>query len=104
MRGTQLLQVLARDRARLFTLDQAQALAAPTAVDRTELVHALHRLEREGWVVRVKPGLYALAPDLFPGSPMHEFELAMALVCPAAISHWSALQHHELTDQLPRRV
>lgn len=28
----------------------------------------------------------------------------MALVHPAAISHWSALHHHGLTEQLPRRV
>ena len=28
----------------------------------------------------------------------------MALADPAAISHWSALQHHGLTDQAPRKV
>jgi len=28
----------------------------------------------------------------------------MALVRPAAISHWSALHHHGLTDQAPRKV
>ena len=28
----------------------------------------------------------------------------MALVHPAAISHWSALQHHGLTEQIPRRL
>jgi predicted transcriptional regulator of viral defense system len=28
----------------------------------------------------------------------------MALVDPAAISHWSALHHHGLTEQAPRRV
>jgi len=32
------------------------------------------------------------------------FEIAMALVDPAAISHWSALHHHALTEQAPRRV
>jgi predicted transcriptional regulator of viral defense system len=37
-------------------------------------------------------------------TPAHEFEIAMALVEPAAISHWSALSHHGLTDQAPRRV
>ena len=40
-----------------------------------------------------------------PGvNPAHEFEIAMALVNPAAISHWSALHHHGLTDQAPRKV
>ncbi len=28
----------------------------------------------------------------------------MALVSPAAISHWSALHYHGLTDQIPRKV
>jgi predicted transcriptional regulator of viral defense system len=37
-------------------------------------------------------------------APAHEFEIAMALVQPAAISHWSALHHHGLADQAPRRV
>jgi predicted transcriptional regulator of viral defense system len=40
-----------------------------------------------------------------PGiTPAHEFEIAMALVDPAAISHWSALHHHGLTEQAPRKV
>jgi len=40
-----------------------------------------------------------------PGtSPVHEFEIAMALVAPAAISHWSAMHYHGLTDQAPRKV
>jgi hypothetical protein len=34
-------------------------------------------------------------------SPLHEFEIAMALVQPAAISHWSALNYHTLTEQTP---
>jgi len=31
-------------------------------------------------------------------------EIAMALVNPAAISHWSALHHYGLTEQIPRKV
>lgn len=104
MHGGELLQTLARERSRFFTVDQVEDWLAKTPA-RVELVHALHRLEREGWLVRIKSGLYALAPEYFPGTaPVHEFELAMALVPQAAISHWSALQQHGLTDQLPRRV
>jgi predicted transcriptional regulator of viral defense system len=55
-------------------------------------------------VIRVRQGLYVL-PSLVPGlNPVHEFEIAMALVSPAAISHWSALHHHGLTQQIPRKV
>jgi len=38
------------------------------------------------------------------GRSAHEFEIAMALAHPAAISHWSALHHHGLTEQAPRKV
>jgi hypothetical protein len=32
----------------------------------------------------------------------HEFEIAMALVDPAAVSHWSAMSCHRLTEPPPR--
>jgi len=37
-------------------------------------------------------------------TPAHEFEIAMTLVNPAAISHWSALHFHGMTEQSPQRV
>jgi predicted transcriptional regulator of viral defense system len=65
---------------------------------------ALHHLARTGWVIRLKKGLYSL-PGSVPGvTPAHEFEIAMVLVKPAAISHWSAMSYHGLTEQAPRRV
>ena len=36
--------------------------------------------------------------------PAHEFEIATALVEPAAVSHWSALHYHGLTEQAPRKI
>lgn len=64
----------------------------------------LHRLERSGWLLRLRRGLYALPPFAIHGSPLHEFEIAMALASPAAVSHWSALSFHGLTEQVPREV
>ncbi|MFH1709207.1 MAG: type IV toxin-antitoxin system AbiEi family antitoxin [Planctomycetota bacterium] len=52
----------------------------------------------------MRRGLYAIAASVPGVSPVHEFEIAMALVSPAAISHWSALHHHGLTEQAPRKV
>jgi len=65
---------------------------------------ALHLLARSGWIVRLRKGLYSLAGPLPGITPVHEFEIAMALVRPAAVSHWSALSYHGLTEQAPRRV
>lgn len=104
MQTKPLLFALARDRARLFTVPEARDVARRLSGEPPpdELTQALHRLHREGWIVRVKPGLYALDPELWGGPPLHEFELAMKLATPAAISHLSAMQHHSLTDQVPR--
>ena len=35
---------------------------------------------------------------------IHPFAVAAALVRPSAISHWSALDHHGLTTQMPKMV
>jgi len=64
----------------------------------------LHTLGRNGWLLRLRRGLYALSPDIFQGPPLHEFELGMALADQAAISHWSALSVHGLTEQIPQEV
>jgi len=101
-RRSQLLQRLGQSGQRIVRPDQARELlpeASPAHV--TQL---LHHLTQCGWLVRLRRGLYALSPDIFQGPPLHEYELAMALVEPAAISHWSALSVHGLTEQLPREV
>jgi len=54
--------------------------------------------------VRLRKGLYALSAAVPGVTSAHEFEIAMALARRAAISHWSALHHHGLTEQGPRKV
>jgi predicted transcriptional regulator of viral defense system len=68
------------------------------------LGEALYHLRRNGWLVPLRRGLYALSSTVPGATPAHEFEVAMHLVTPAAISHWSALHHHGLTEQAPRKV
>ena len=67
----------------------------------------LERLQRKGWIRRIRRGLFAVIP-LSSGedrSPqLHEFLIAMEIVTPAAIAYWSALNHHGLTEQLPGTV
>lgn len=102
--GTELVRKLAEAGDRLFTVERARELAPSVGLSEGYLRQALHHLTRSGWVVRLKKGLYALSSSVPGVSPLHEFETAMALVSPAAISHWSALHHHGFTEQLPRRV
>ena len=67
----------------------------------------LERLQSKGWVRRIRRERFAVIP-LSSGedrSPqLHEFVVAMELVFPAMIAYWSALNHHGLTEQLPRTV
>ena len=61
----------------------------------------LTRLTDAGWVVRLRRGLYAGTGQLPGGVDVPPFVLATALVEPSAIALWSALAHHDLTDQVP---
>ena len=79
-------------------------MAKTAGVSEAYLAQALHYLARTGWVVRLRKGLYAVSSSTPGSTPAHEFEIAMALVEPAAISHWSALHYHGLTQQTPQRV
>lgn len=61
-------------------------------------------MTKSGWLVRLRKGLYSLSATVPGVTSAHEFEIAMALVPGAAISYWSALHHHGLTEQAPRKV
>lgn len=102
--GIDLVRLLAAEGDRVFTIGRARELAGRVELSQGYLRQALHHLTRSGWLVRLRKGLYALSPTVPGVTPAHEFEIAMALVDPAAISHWSALHHHGLTDQVPREV
>ncbi len=102
--GIELVRLLAGEGDRIFTTARARELAPLAGLSEGYLRQALHHLARSGWLVRLRKGLYALSSSVPGVTPAHEYEVAMALVEPAAISHWSALHHHGLTAQLPRKV
>jgi predicted transcriptional regulator of viral defense system len=102
--GVELVRKLAAEGDRIFTTGRARELAPLAGLSEGYLRQALHHLTKSGWLVRLRKGLYALSSSV-PGATLaHEFEIAMALVDPAAISHWSALHHHGLTEQASRKV
>lgn len=102
--GIELARRLSMEGHRIFTIDQARKLAPRVGLSDAYLAEALHHLSRTGWIVRLRRGLYALSSSVPGVTPAHEFEIAMALLSPSAISHWSALHFHGLTEQAPRRV
>jgi predicted transcriptional regulator of viral defense system len=102
--GIALVRKLVGEGERIFTSARARELAPSVGLSEGYLRQALHHLAKSGWVIRLRKGLYALSSTVPGVIPVHEYEIAMALVNPAAISHWSALHHHGLTEQLPRKV
>jgi predicted transcriptional regulator of viral defense system len=102
--GTELVRKLAEAGQRVFTAEEARSVAPSVGLSPGYFRQALHHLARTGWIVRLRKGLYSLSGAAPGMTPLHEFEVAMALVDPAAISHWSALSYHGMTDQVPRRV
>lgn len=102
--GVMLVQKLAESGDRIFTTGHARELAPEVGLKQEYLWEALYHLHKNGWIISLRRGLYALSSSVPGVTPAHEFEIAMALVAPAAISHWSALHYHGLTEQVPHRV
>ena len=102
--GVELIRELSLEGDRIFSTDRARELAPRVGLKDSYLWEALYHLRRNGWIVSLRRGLYALSPTVPGVTPAHEFEIAMAMINPAAISHWSALHYHGLTEQAPRKV
>ena len=102
--GVELVRRLAAEGDRIFSVNRARKFASEVGLRDSYLLEALYHLRRNGWIISLRRGLYAVS-SMMPGVvPVHEFEVAMALVRNGAISYWSALHYHGLTEQVPRKV
>lgn len=100
-REASLISGLAERGKAIFTADDArQVVGEPVK-------HVVRQLVRKKWVLPLKRGLYAVVPldvgvrgaDAFV---VHNFVIASMLVEPYYVGFWSALNHHGLTEQIPR--
>ena len=75
-------------------------------VERGSLRVILSRMEDDGLVERLERGKYLVIPlsARKGGYTLNEFVIGSMLVEPYAISYWSALNHHGLTEQIPSTV
>lgn len=101
MVGVELVRLLAQSGDHIFTTARARELAPQVGLRDAYVGEALYHLRRNGWITSLRRGVYALSYTVPGVAPVHEYEVAMALVQPAAISHWSAFNHHGLTEQVP---
>lgn len=99
-RGVALARALALAGLYIFRTEDAVRLA-PAGVSPTQVPYLLKALTDAGWLIRLRRGLYAGTGQLPGGVDVPPFVLATALFEPSAIAYWSALSHHDLTDQVP---
>jgi predicted transcriptional regulator of viral defense system len=88
-----------------FSISDARQALEPR--QRVFAAQILGRLREKGWVARVARGRFAVIPlssGTTGSAQLHECVVAMELARPAAIAYFSALNHHGLTEQLPRTV
>ncbi|HET9532506.1 MAG TPA: type IV toxin-antitoxin system AbiEi family antitoxin domain-containing protein, partial [Blastocatellia bacterium] len=102
--GLQLLREQANEGRFIFTIKEALPLASRLGISESYLRKLLHQLVAGGWLRRLRDGLYAGTGTLLGDVDIHPFAIATHLVSPSAISHWSAMSHHGLTEQIPRAV
>jgi predicted transcriptional regulator of viral defense system len=96
-----LISALARQDKKIFSIEDARAL---TQGDPKKIMSSLIRKK---WLLPLRRGLYAIVPldvgvkgaDSFI---LHNFVIASHLVEPYYIAYWSALNHHGLSEQIPR--
>ncbi len=102
--GIRLLRQLLSEGRLVFSSTEAKSAASQAGVSQSYLNSLLSSLVRSGWLMRVRPGLFTTSSSLLGGAGVHPFTIATRLVTPSAISHWSALHYHGLTEQVPMIV
>jgi len=99
--GVRLLAALETVGADPFTSGQAVKEGSVLGLTPRHTITLLHRLASGGWITRIKKGLYAMNDPVTRLPKAHPFAIGTTLAIPSAVSHWSALQHWGLTDQVP---
>ncbi len=60
--GLDLLRALANEGFKIFSLDNARKYASKVGIKPSYLIEALVHLTKQGWINRLKRGLYAFSP------------------------------------------
>lgn len=102
--GIRLLRELTAEGHIVFSSDEARRIGSRLGISAEYLRALIPQLARGGWLTRLRRGMYAVTGVLAGDLHIHPFVVATQIVQPSAISHWSAMHHHGLTDQVPRGV
>ena len=102
--GLRLLRTLAQERGQIITAEDAVAAGSDQGASPAHVYKVLSEMAGSGLIRRLKGGLYAIEAPLGGRGAPHDFAIATHLARPSAISHWSALHHWGLMDQVPLRT
>lgn len=102
--GTRLLRQLISQGKRVFNMNDVAHAATAEKIPHHQLKKILSTLAKHKLALRLRRGLYLALGSLPEQTTAHPFVISTHLVQPSAISHWSALQHHGLTEQIPQIV
>lgn len=103
-KGIQLINRLFSQSKFVFSTEDALAVANDLLISQGGLWLMLHELTSSGWIQRLRRGLYVGTAELPGFSQVPSFAIGTQLAKPSAISHWSALSFHHLTEQVPHDV
>lgn len=103
--GTKLLRALLSEGKRIFTLSDVQEASKHLSISSAQIRKIVSTLAKQHKIMRLRKGVY-ITLGLLPEETIdiHPFVISSFLVQPSAISHWSALQHHGLTEQIPQVI
>lgn len=102
--GIRLLRELMAEGLIVFSSADVRRIGTRLGISGDYLRVLISQLARSGWLTRLRRGMYAVTGDLSGDLHIHPFVVATQIVQPSAISHWSAMHHHGLTEQVPRGV
>ena len=102
--GFSLLQELFNMGHYVFNTQEVRDKAKLLEISDKYVSQLLHLLTQGGMIVRLRRDLYALKEGFPSNIQLHPFVIAVNLVSPSVISHWSAMNFHGLTEQIPVRV
>jgi predicted transcriptional regulator of viral defense system len=102
--GVRLLRQLFLNGKRVYDMKDVTTAATLEKIPHNQLRKILSTLAKHGRISRLRRGLYTTIGMESVANITHPFVIATHLVQPSAISHWSALQHHGLTEQIPQII
>jgi len=102
--GFRLLRELFTHGKRIFNMDDIKAAARAQNILPSQLSKILSNLAKHKRILRLRRGLYVSLGLGEEHATIHSFVISSYLIQPSVISHWSALQHHGLTEQIPQIV